>query len=124
MRWIVGTILALVATVVVAGNLIGGIRARQTDRGFSSAPFVGAALGVAAVAVLPVENRAWLVLAVLFLDFTVPMAATARLSSMARAAVRRQATEGNAVYRALHRPACAPPLNARSLPKQIREETH
>jgi predicted MFS family arabinose efflux permease len=77
MRWIVGTLLACVATLVVAGNLVGGVRARRSGRKFSSVPFVAAVLGSLAVMVLPVENRSWLLLAVLLLDFTVPMAVLA-----------------------------------------------
>jgi hypothetical protein len=74
MRWIVGIILACVATLVVAGNLVGGFRARRSGRNFSSVPFVAAVLGSLAVLAFPLENRSWLLLAVLLLDFTVPMA--------------------------------------------------
>lgn len=74
MRWIVGTVLACVATLVVAGNLIGGFRARRSGRHVSLVPFVAAVLGSLAVLAFPVENRAWLLLAVVLLDFTVPLA--------------------------------------------------
>jgi predicted MFS family arabinose efflux permease len=63
--------------LVIAGNLIGGLRARRSGRTFSAVPFVAAALGSLAVLAFPVENRSWLLLAALLLDFTVPMAALA-----------------------------------------------
>jgi predicted MFS family arabinose efflux permease len=74
MRWIIGTVLALVATLVVVGNLVGGVRARRSGKNFSVVPFMAAVLGSLAVLAFPFENRSWLLLAVLLGDFTVPMA--------------------------------------------------
>ena len=84
MRWIVGIVLACVATLVIGANLIGGIRARRSGTNFSAVPFVAAALGTLAVLALPVGNRTWLLLAVLLLDFTVPMAVLALVLRLAR----------------------------------------
>jgi predicted MFS family arabinose efflux permease len=84
MRWVLGTVLACVAFIVMVGNLIGGIRARRSGKNFSAVPFVGAVLGSLAVLVLPVEERSWLLLAVLFLDFTIPMAAVALVLHVSR----------------------------------------
>ena len=77
MRWIGGLILLALAAVVVVGNLVGGLRARRAGRGFSSVPFIAAALGSIGSALLPVGDKAWLFAAVLVLDFTVSMALVA-----------------------------------------------
>jgi hypothetical protein len=76
-RWIVGVILLALAALIVAGNIVGGVRAVRAGRGFSSVPFLAAALGVIAVIVLPMANRTWQFGAILLLDFTVPMALVA-----------------------------------------------
>ena len=84
MRWIVGTVLATLATLVVVGNVVGGLRARRSGQSFSAVPFVAAVLGSLAVLAFPVENRSWLLVAVLLLDFTVPMAVLALVFQVPR----------------------------------------
>jgi predicted MFS family arabinose efflux permease len=79
MRWIIGTVLASVAALVIVGNLLGGVRAKRARQNFSAVPFVAAVLGSLAVLAFPVEHRSWLFVAVLLLDFTVPMAVLALL---------------------------------------------
>jgi hypothetical protein len=85
MRWVVGSILACMAALVVVGNLVGGARAMRSGRSFSAVPFVGGVLAVLAILVLPVENRSRLLPAVLLLDFTFPSA----MLALTRGAFRR-----------------------------------
>ena len=84
MRTIVGAVLAGSAALVVAGNLVGAVRAMRSGRNFSMVPFVGGVLGSLAVLVLPIEHRGWILPAVLLLDFTFPSAAVALLLGAAR----------------------------------------
>ena len=77
MRWIIGTVLASFAALVIVGNLLGGVRAKRSRQNFSAVPFVAAVLGSLAALAFPVERRSWLFVAVLLLDFTVPMAVLA-----------------------------------------------
>jgi len=72
-RWIVGVMLLAFAATVLGGNIFGAVRAVRAGRGFSSVPFLAAALGVTAVVVLPIASKAWHFGAVLLADFTVPM---------------------------------------------------
>jgi len=76
-RWIVGVLLLALAATVLVGNIVGAVRAVRAGRGFSSVPFLAAALGVTAVVVLPIAGRAWYFGAVLLADFTVPMGVVA-----------------------------------------------
>ena len=68
--------------MVIVGNLVAGLRARRSGQNFSSVPFVAAVFGSLAVLAFPLEGRSWLLLAVLLLDFTVPMAVIALVRSL------------------------------------------
>lgn len=84
MRWVLGSVLAFTAALVVSANLGGEIRAKRSGRNFSAVPFVGGILGLLAVLVLPVENRTWLSAVVILLDFTFPSALLALMFGASR----------------------------------------
>jgi hypothetical protein len=84
-RWIAGTVLLALAAVIIAGNIVTGIRARRAGRSFSSIVFLGAGLGTVGVLLLPIRHRALALAAVLLLDLTVPMG----LFALARYAASR-----------------------------------
>ena len=83
-RWVLGSVLAFIAALVVSGNLVGGIRAMRSGRSFSAVPFVGGILGVLALFVLPVEHRTWLSSAIVLLDYTFPSALLALMFGASR----------------------------------------
>jgi predicted MFS family arabinose efflux permease len=84
MRWISSIALAALGSVVILGNLVGGVRAKRARRNFSAVPFVAAGLLSLALVVCPEPHSTVLLPLALVIDFTVPMALYAAVTAVTR----------------------------------------